>query len=150
MVTITPPATVFDALSAALQSAAAYNQDDVVPPAAILWTDEKREWERLLPRLRLALPHLLTFGPYDSDSRHRPGDLAPVRPGGQGSRVAWPAGTVPSSTCPASAGQPCGRPRSARRNSGRSPSCSTGASSGPSTTARTGPSRRSSRPRRAG
>ena len=72
MVTITPPATVFDTLLAALRSSAAYNRDDVVPPAVILWPDEKREWERLLPRLRLALPHLLTFGPYDKDRRTGP------------------------------------------------------------------------------
>ena len=28
-----------------------------VSPAAILWTDEKREWERLVPRLRMVMPH---------------------------------------------------------------------------------------------
>ena len=54
--------TVLDTLLASLQSAAAFNENDTVPPACILWTDEKREFGRLLPRLRLALPQLLTFG----------------------------------------------------------------------------------------
>ncbi len=57
--------TVLDSLLRTLQKAADYNRDDVVSPAAILWPDEKREWERLLPRLRLDMPHLLTFGPCD-------------------------------------------------------------------------------------
>jgi hypothetical protein len=64
--------TVFDCILGALKKAAAYNRDDVVPPAAILWPDEKREWERLLPRLRLAMPHLLTLGPYDPTARAGP------------------------------------------------------------------------------
>jgi hypothetical protein len=66
------PGTVFDALLTALRNSAAYNKGDVVPPAAILWTDEKREFERLLPRLRLMLPHLLTFGSYDVTTRTGP------------------------------------------------------------------------------
>jgi hypothetical protein len=57
--------TVFDALVEALTGAAAYNRDDVVPPAAILGTDERREWESLLPRLRVVLPQFLTLGSYD-------------------------------------------------------------------------------------
>ena len=44
--------TFFDTLLAALQKAADYNRDDTVPPAAVLWPDEKREWEKLAPRLR--------------------------------------------------------------------------------------------------
>ncbi|HKI17000.1 MAG TPA: BREX-1 system phosphatase PglZ type B, partial [Isosphaeraceae bacterium] len=64
--------TVFEVLLASIHHAADYNRDDVVPPTAILWPDEKREWERLLPRLRLAMPHLLTFGPYDPTTRTGP------------------------------------------------------------------------------
>lgn len=70
--TATATGTVFDALLAALQSVAAYNTDDVVPPAAILWPDEKREWASLVPRLRLALPHFMIYGPYDRESRTGP------------------------------------------------------------------------------
>jgi hypothetical protein len=69
---LTMESTVFDSLLASLRHAADYNRDDVVPPAAIFWPDEKREWERLLPRLRLAVPHLLTFGPHDPAARTGP------------------------------------------------------------------------------
>jgi len=48
--------TVFDSLLGALQKAADYNRDDTVLPAAVLWSDEKREWEKLVPRLRSVLP----------------------------------------------------------------------------------------------
>src|SRR5438105_4710971 len=54
--TTSTPGIVLDALLASLQKAADFNHDDVVPPAAILWPDEKREWERLVPRLRLVVP----------------------------------------------------------------------------------------------
>jgi hypothetical protein len=64
--------TVAESLINALVRSAVFNKDDVVPPAAILWTDEKREFDRLLPRLRLTLPQLLTLGPYDPASRTGP------------------------------------------------------------------------------
>ena len=64
--------TVFDALVNSIHKAAVFNKDDVVPPAAVLWTDEKREFERLIPRLRLASPNILTLGPYDPTSRTGP------------------------------------------------------------------------------
>src|SRR5258708_38169998 len=64
--------TVFDALVDSLREAAVFNKDDVVPPAAVLWTDEKREFDRLLPRLRLTLPIVLTLGPYDPATRTGP------------------------------------------------------------------------------
>jgi hypothetical protein len=60
--------TVFDALVDALKGAATYNRDDVVAPAAILWSDERREWESLGPRLRVVLPQFLTLGSYDKAS----------------------------------------------------------------------------------
>jgi len=64
--------TVFDAAIASLKGAAAYNRDDVGRPAAILWPDEKREWETLVPRLRMVLPQFLVFGPYDKTNRSGP------------------------------------------------------------------------------
>jgi hypothetical protein len=64
--------TGFEALIDSLRKAAVFNKDDVVPPAAVLWTDEKREFERLLPRLRLAIPDLLTLGTYDPATRSGP------------------------------------------------------------------------------
>jgi hypothetical protein len=64
--------TVLDALIASLGKAAVFNKDDVVPPSAVLWTDEKREFDRLIPRLRLLLPQLLILGPYDRTLRSGP------------------------------------------------------------------------------
>ena len=67
-----PPVTVFDAVVASLQKATDYNRDDVVRPAAVLWPDEKREWERLAPRFRVSVPHFFTLGPYDPATRTGP------------------------------------------------------------------------------
>jgi len=64
--------SVIDALLSSIQKAAEYHSDDAVPPAAILWPDEKREWERLVPRLRMVLPQFLVFGPYDQANRSGP------------------------------------------------------------------------------
>jgi hypothetical protein len=63
--------TLIEALSQALQTAGRYNQDDQVPPVAILWPDKERQWEALLPDLRQRLP-LLTFGPYAPGERTGP------------------------------------------------------------------------------
>src|SRR5208337_53518 len=59
---MTSPTSVLDSILGAIQKAADYNSDDVAPPAAVLWPDEKREWEKLVPRLRFALPQFLTSG----------------------------------------------------------------------------------------
>ena len=64
--------TVFSALLAGINKAVDYNRDDVVRPVAILWPDEKREWERVVPRLRQALPHFLIYGSYDPENRTGP------------------------------------------------------------------------------
>jgi hypothetical protein len=87
--------TVFDALLASLLKAAEYHRDDAVPPAAILWPDEKREWERLMPRLRMVLPHFLVFGPYDKANRTGPAIWLRCVLSGKIPDVAWPAGSVP-------------------------------------------------------
>ena len=50
------PVTLFDSLLAAIRKASDYNRDDTVPPAAVLWPDERREWEKLVPRLLVVLP----------------------------------------------------------------------------------------------
>ena len=64
--------TVFEVLLASIPKAPDYNRDVVVPTVAILWPDEKREWDRLPPGLRLAMPYLLTLGPYAPATRTRP------------------------------------------------------------------------------
>jgi hypothetical protein len=87
--------TVFDSLLGALQKAADYNRDDTVPPAAVLWPDEKREWEKLIPRLRGVLPQFLTFGPYDATHRTGPAIWLRCVLAGKIAGVTLPTGIVP-------------------------------------------------------
>lgn len=89
------PQTVLDALLASLEKAADYNRDDTVPPAAVLWTDEKREWERLLPRLRAAVPHFLVFGAHDAAARTGPAIWLRCVLAGKVPDITWPPGIVP-------------------------------------------------------
>ena len=44
----------------------------VAPPAAILWTDHRREWDSLIPVARSRLPELLVLGEYDPGRRTGP------------------------------------------------------------------------------
>ncbi|HEV3255328.1 MAG TPA: BREX-1 system phosphatase PglZ type B [Gemmataceae bacterium] len=92
---IPTPGTVLDALLAALQNAADFNRDDIVPPAAILWPDEKREWEPLVPRLRTVLPHFLVFGAYDKANRTGPAIWLRCVLADKVPEIAWAPGTVP-------------------------------------------------------
>jgi hypothetical protein len=91
----TSPVTVFDSLLGALQKAADYNRDDTVPPVAVLWPDEKREWEKLVPRLRAVLPQFLTFGPYDATHRSGPAIWLRCVLAGKITEVSLPIGTAP-------------------------------------------------------
>ncbi len=63
--------TFLDALVHALRAAATYNRGDQVPPAAVLWTDQDRRWEALVPLLRDTLP-ILTLGAYQPPTRTGP------------------------------------------------------------------------------
>ena len=60
-----------DVLIQAIQDAGKYNENDTVAPAAILWPDQTRQWEPLLPVLRKRLP-LLTLGDYCPEERTGP------------------------------------------------------------------------------
>jgi hypothetical protein len=90
-----PEITVFDSLLSALQKAADYNRDDTVRPAAVLWPDEKREWERLAPRLQAVLPHFFVFGPYDAANRTGPAIWLRCVLAGKIPDAVVPAGTTP-------------------------------------------------------
>lgn len=59
--------SVLDALISALNDACRYNHNDQVAPAAVLWPDGERLWERVVPRLRPLVP-LLTLGPYQPEA----------------------------------------------------------------------------------
>ena len=69
---MTSETTVFESVQSSLQRASDFNQDDTVPPACILWTDEKRDWEKLISRFRAIMPHFLTLGSYSPDQRSGP------------------------------------------------------------------------------
>jgi hypothetical protein len=92
---ISSPMTVFDSLLGAIQNAADYNRDDTVPPAAVLWPDEKREWEKLVPRLGAVLPQLLTLGPYYVTNRTGPAIWLRCVLAGKIAEVTLPIGRVP-------------------------------------------------------
>jgi hypothetical protein len=64
--------TVLHKLLAALAQGCVYNRNDQVPPTVLLWPDQDRQWEPLMPRLRGILPHLLTLGAYDPTTRTGP------------------------------------------------------------------------------
>ncbi|RRR70369.1 MAG: BREX-1 system phosphatase PglZ type B [Candidatus Viridilinea halotolerans] len=66
-----PNQTLLDALVAVLKRASAYNRNDQLAPAAVLWPDQDRLWTPLIERLRDLLP-LLTFGPYLPAQRSGP------------------------------------------------------------------------------
>jgi len=69
---VTSTDTVFASLLASLRSAARYDRNDQAAPAVVLWTDRDGQWRPLLPRLRLALPQILTLGAYDPATKTGP------------------------------------------------------------------------------
>ena len=71
MTTAAVAQTFLDALVDALERAGAYNRQDQAPPAAVLWPDEGRQWESLLPLLRERLP-VFALGEYSPDERTGP------------------------------------------------------------------------------
>ena len=66
MTTFPSERTVLDALVDAVTAVTTHNSQDQVSPVAVLWTDEGRQWEVLLPRLRERLP-LFVLGKYSPD-----------------------------------------------------------------------------------
>jgi hypothetical protein len=64
--------TVENRLSESLGKAAAGNTHTAAAAAAVLWTDKERQWESSLARLRTAMPHLLTLGDFNLDTRSGP------------------------------------------------------------------------------
>lgn len=93
--------TVLDSLLTSLQKAADYNRDDTNQPAAVLWPDEKKEWETLASRLCAALPQFLMFGPYHPAHRSGPAIWLRCVLAGKIADVTLPPGTVPIIYLPA-------------------------------------------------
>lgn len=70
-VDIAPGHTVLDGLVAAIEGAAAWNRNDQVAPAVVLWPDREGQWEALIPLLRPRLP-LLVYGAWAPAERAGP------------------------------------------------------------------------------
>lgn len=89
-------ATVFEELLRALDKCAtAYNAQDQVAPAAVLWTDKERQWEPLTPRLREALPQFLVLGPYKPKERSGPAIWVKCMIARTLAETNWPEDAVP-------------------------------------------------------
>lgn len=88
-------ATVVDALVAGLYQATEYNGQVEAGPTVLLWTDENRQWELLLPRLRQSLPHLLSFGDHDPSKRVGPAIWIRCMVDRALPEADWPEDTVP-------------------------------------------------------
>lgn len=88
--------TVLDALIGAIARAADYNQDDLCEPAVVLWPDKDEQWLAIVPRLREAMPHLLTLGAYgDSSNRTGPAIWLRCMLERKLPSASWPADVVP-------------------------------------------------------
>ena len=71
MTTVSHARTFLDALADAIEAASAHNRQDQVPPVAVLWPDEDRQWEALLPLLKDRLP-LFVLGKYSPEQHIGP------------------------------------------------------------------------------
>ena len=60
---------------------------------AVLWTDERRDWEGVLPQLKCALPELFSLGNYHPQERTGPGAWLRMVADGQAGGLT--AGQVP-------------------------------------------------------
>lgn len=64
--------TLLDSLADSLKGADRDSRAVMAAPAAILWPDETRQWEPLIPLLRNLLPSLVQLGPYEPRVRSGP------------------------------------------------------------------------------
>jgi len=91
---------LLEAVRSSLAHAGRYNPGDVVPPAAVLWTDTDGQWRPAVEQLRGLMPELLTLGEYDAATRTGPAIwlrcvIEPAVRADKFPGLAWPAGTVP-------------------------------------------------------
>ena len=88
------PQTVIESLVTRVrEQAKRYNPALESAPVAVLWTDERREWEGVLPQLQSALPELFALGSYQPAQRSGPG--AWLRMVADGQAGGLPKGMVP-------------------------------------------------------
>jgi hypothetical protein len=72
MTSTTQPNTLLEAVMDSLARASRHNPGDMVPPAAVLWTDESGQWSPLVEQLRPLMPGLLEYGHYEPAQRKGP------------------------------------------------------------------------------
>jgi len=63
---------IIDHIIRNIRQSSTYNPEIQVKPSCILWTDKERQWESLLPQLRIQMSELLTLGDYDPVQRTGP------------------------------------------------------------------------------
>ncbi|MDA8228809.1 MAG: BREX-1 system phosphatase PglZ type B [Desulfitobacterium hafniense] len=63
---------VIDHLVQSIRKTAEYNPSVQAPPFCILWPDKERQWEKVIPRLQLAIPELFVLGKYNPEERSGP------------------------------------------------------------------------------
>lgn len=63
---------LIDVLAAQLRAAARHNSAVQVAPAAVLWTDEERQWQAAMPVIKQVIPELLELGGYNPATRTGP------------------------------------------------------------------------------
>lgn len=87
--------SIIEAMVASIHKAGDFNKNVETPPTAILWTDEPRAWESLLPDLRDLMPNLLTLGEWNAELRQGPSSWVRCAIANTLPDVQWPAGQVP-------------------------------------------------------
>jgi len=88
------PINVINTLQQRLrEQAKRFNPSLESAPVAVLWTDDRRDWEGVLPQLKSALPELFSLGDYKPQERTGPGAWLRMVADGQAGGLA--AGLVP-------------------------------------------------------
>ncbi|WP_168194176.1 BREX-1 system phosphatase PglZ type B [Altererythrobacter sp. TH136] len=87
--------SALDALVEAIATASRWNDAVEARPAALLWCDPKGECAPLLPSLRTRLPHLLSFGAFDPETRTGPAIWLRAAAAGAWPDVTFGPGAVP-------------------------------------------------------
>jgi hypothetical protein len=90
----TPSKTVITELTFRLrEQAKRFNPSIETAPVAVLWTDDRLDWESVLPNIKSAIPELFSLGDYKPLERTGPG--AWLRMVADGQAGGLPPGTVP-------------------------------------------------------
>ena len=88
------PKTILDTLCERLrEQAQRFNPNLETAPVAVLWTDDRRDWEGVLSQIKTALPELFSLGNYLPAERTGPGAWLRMVADGQAGGLA--AGQVP-------------------------------------------------------